>query len=101
MAFNYDTQLGRSDVLTWHDRYFAMVDGIRLERDQIHTATARRTGDPESNGRWENRAQWEQWASRDPDRWGVGIIRRWARVRFEDGMPYEQILWEVANQVMR
>lgn len=99
-AFNHSTQHGRSDVSTWHDRYFAMLNGIRLERDQIRTAAARRTGDPESNGRWQNPAQWEQWANGDPGRWSVGIIRKWARGRFDDGMTYEQTLFEVANQVM-
>jgi hypothetical protein len=77
-----------------------MRDGIRLERDHLRAAAARRAGDPESNDRWQNPAEWEQWANGDPGWWSVGIIRRWARGRFDDGMTYEQTLFEVANQVM-
>ena len=99
-AFNHNTQHGMSGTPTWHDRYFTMVDEIRLERDRLRVSAARRTGDPYNNGRWQNRAQWQRWASGNPGPWSVGLIRRWARVRFEDDMTYEQTLWEVANQVM-
>ena len=77
-----------------------MRDGIRLERDHLRAAAARRAGDPESNDRGQTPAAWEQWANGDPGLWSVGIIRRWARGRFDDGMTYEQTLFEVANQVM-
>ena len=100
LAFNHSTQHGRNDIPTWHDRYFTMIDGLRLERDQLRTYAARRSGDPHTNDRWQDPTQWEEWVNGDPAPRSVGIIRRWARVRFEDGMPYEQTLWEVANQVM-
>ena len=55
-AFNYDTQHGMTGMPSWHGRYFAMVDRLRLERDQLLTYAARRTGDPD-NRRRQNRDQ--------------------------------------------
>ena len=98
-AFNHEKQHGMTAVPSWHDRYFAMVDELRIERDQLRTYAARRSGGPD-NRRSQDRDRWERRANGDPAPWSVGLIRGWARVRFEDGMTYEQALWQVANQVM-
>jgi len=98
-AFNYDVQHGMTGMPSWHDRYFAMVGELRVKLDQLRTYAARRTGDPYQQRR-QNRGQWCEWAGGNRLPQSVGLIREWARGRFENGMMYEQTLWEVAGQVM-
>ena len=98
-AFNYDVQHGMTGMPSWHDGYFAMVGELRVKLDQLRTYVARRNGDPDVSRR-QNRGQWREWAGGNQLPRSVGLIREWARGRFENGMMYEQTLWEVAGQVM-
>lgn len=98
MAFSYAPRHGIVGGLSWHDWYFQWLDQLKDERDQLLTYAARRSGEPVD--RWQNQEEWEAWASGEPPPRKVGLLRGWARSRFEDGMSYEQVLWEVANQVI-